>query len=296
MSPGAPEFAVPMIAAAWGATWNGAADMQRRDGRSRGCFGLCFGTRWRCETTEENDQPGEAVALIAHGCGAVLDGDAFTGAIGEPDGALDRLARLISELDIGLLTAGKEDAEHFIERAAHRFFRRPAGDARGRWIHEGDGAGEVGCDHSVGQTLEGFEVAVLATAALGLLEVSSGGHFDGEAEFVFVEGFEQVAVRLRLASAGDGVEVGAGGDVNNGHGASLVQLARSVDAIDLTGEMHVHEDEIGMEHVKFFQRLFSGGADAHDFIVELAQRGCHVAAHEALVFDDQNSNLIQSGH
>ena len=109
-----------------------------------------------------------------------------------------------------------KNAEHFVQGATHSFLRIPTGDTGGRWIHENDTPREVGGDNAISEALKGLEVTVLTALALVFLEMPLGRDFDREAEFVVIERFQQIAMRMRLPRTGHGVEISTGGDINDG--------------------------------------------------------------------------------
>ena len=144
--------------------------------------------------------------------------------------------------------------------------------------------------------MEGLEVTVLAPLAFVLFQMALGGDFDSEAKLVVIERLQQVAMRMRLPRTGNGVEIGAGGDINDGHTAAALKFTGGVDAIELAGKVNVQQNEIRAEFFKPFQRFLSRGAYADDYIAELAERRGHVTADEAFVFDDQDADAVRTSH
>ena len=108
-----------------------------------------------------------------------------------------------------------------------------------------------------------------------------------------IERFEQVAVGMRLACAGHGVEISAGGDINDGHTAAALQFTGGLNTVELPCEVNVHQDKIRAKLIKALQSLLPGGTDGGDHIAQFAESRGHVTANEPFVLDDQDADAIR---
>jgi hypothetical protein len=100
------------------------------------------------------------------------------------------------------------------------------------------------------------------------------------------EGFEEVTLGVGFAGAIHGFQIGAGGDIDDGHRTALLEAEGGFDAIGGAVEVDVHQHEVWAEIIEEPNGVIAGGASAHDTISEVVQKRGHVTADETFVLDD----------
>jgi len=135
-------------------------------------------------------------------------------------------------------------------------------------------AGAVGSPHlgdfgeGVDYPLEGQVEFFLAVLELLLQLMAVEGHLDVCVEFHLVEGLDEIAERAGLLGPKDEVPVGVGREEDHRQVVAGADPLRRLDAVQLSGEDDVHEDQIRFRLLDQGEGLHRRGGDVLGIIAE----------------------------
>ena len=102
-----------------------------------------------------------------------------------------------------------------------------------------------------------MEEGLLPSPARLFRPVPCGGEFKGHTKLLLVVGLEQIPAGMSHLRPVHRLRIRTGSQVNDGHGNALDQLARCINAIQRTRQMHVHEHHVRPQFIRHLQRLLS---------------------------------------
>ena len=122
------------------------------------------------------------------------------------------------------------------------------------------GAYQVGGDMNIELSFASFDdllEAVLLTTAALLLPMAGGSDFKRGTQLVFLVRFEKITKRMCLASPRHSGRIGARREIDHGHTGPGCKLTGGFNAVELAGQMHVHQNNVRAKIVRELKRLLA---------------------------------------